>query len=244
MRLTLARLAGSALRAVFAAILLVRRPRPIHVKGLVLSGEISWLGNTRARSGIRWIDEPPGEPVAVVARLSRSIGLPTWAPDVIGLALRVDAEAQPGGPRRPIDLELASTGFGVPSRYLLVPHRSPSRARLGTLLPYRTDRGPVLIGARTLTPRDLPAERRSQAARLSQEPWVLRLYHARPTGKWHPFAEVSLRRAADQGDSTLRFDSVRHPLPGAQIYDWMRAVHQPAYRLAQDAGARAAVRPR
>ena len=226
MRLILARLVGGALRLLFAAILVVRRPRPIHAKGLVLQGEITWLRGA-AESGIRWIDEPPLEPQHVVARVSRSVGLPAWLPDVIGLALRIDA----GG--RPADLELASTGFGVPSRFVLAVHRSPSRARLGTLLPYRSERGPVVLCARTCSPVGLPGRQAALEAALTREPWRLRLYHASPTGKWHPFAELALRPAADEADEQLRFDAVRHVLPGAGTYAWTRAMREPSYRLAQ-----------
>src|SRR4051794_8155051 len=104
---------GRMLRALFEAILLLRRPRPIHARGRVLEGELTWIPGA-ARSGIRWIDEPPNGAAPVVARLSRSLGLPPALPDIIGLALRVDA----GG--RPADIELASTGLGIPSRFLLL----------------------------------------------------------------------------------------------------------------------------
>src|SRR5918994_1530860 len=113
-----ARVAGEVLRLAFRMILLLRRPRPIHSRGRVLRGELTWLDGA-VRSGLRWIDEPPDGPLPVVARLSRSVGLPSALPDVIGLALRVDA----GG--RPADIELASTGLGIPSRFLLTVHRSP-----------------------------------------------------------------------------------------------------------------------
>lgn len=232
MRVSPSRLVGVLLRDVFAGILAVRRPRPIHVRGLVLTGEITWRAHP-THSGIAWVDDRPAEPVPVVARMSRSIGLPAWLPDVIGLALRVEVATGRDGERRPADLELASTGSGVPSRFMLLPHRRPSRARLTTLLPYRSERGPVLIGARTISPQDLPADRRSIARILSLEPWRLRLYHARPTGRWHAFADVELRPADDQVDERLRFDRVRHPLPGAGTYDWVRGAHQPSYRLTQ-----------
>jgi hypothetical protein len=218
---------GEALRALFRAILVLRRPRPIHSRGRVLAGEVSWIPGA-APSGIRWIDEPPDHPLPVVARLSRSIGLPPVFPDIIGLALRLDA----GG--RPVDLELASTGLGVPSRFLLLPHRSPSHARYSTLLPYWSPGGPVLVCARPVSPGEpLPAGGAALERALAIGAWHLRLYHATPTGKWHAFADLSLRLSENQDDADLRFDSVRHGLPGADTYPWVRALRQPSYRLVQ-----------
>lgn len=221
----LTRFAGLVLRAGFALILLVRRPRPIHSRGVVLEGEIRWMPRAHD-AGIPWIDQVPGTVARTTARVSRSIGLPAPLPDVIGLALRV------GESDAPADLELASTGVGVPGRFLLFPHRSPVRATLSTLLPYRGSRGPVLIAARTVA---ASVARGSAGISSSQppDPWTLRLYAAVPTGRWHPFAEVTLRLADDQDDTALRFDAVRHPLPGAGTYEWTRLLRQPSYRLVQ-----------
>jgi hypothetical protein len=221
----LARIIGLLLRAGIALILLVRRPRPIHARGAVYSGEIRWLPGHRA-TGIAWVDSPPDSTASITARASRGVGLPSWLPDVFGVALRTEAAGVPA------DLELSSSGVGVPGRFLLVPRWSPVRATLGTLLPYRGSRGPVLICARTTVPARSSAGAGGSADAPS--PWTLRLYTARPTGRWHPFAEVTLNRSAGQDDSALRFDAVRHPLPGAGTYEWTRALRQPSYRLVQD----------
>lgn len=83
------------------------------------------------RSGIRWIDDPAaGERQPLAGRLSRSIGLPAPLPDVIGLALRVQT------PEGPADIELASTGSGVPLRFTLLLRSRPSPGVYGTLVPY------------------------------------------------------------------------------------------------------------
>lgn len=219
------------LRALFAGLLLLRRPRPIHVRGRVLEGHITWLPGAEP-SGIAWVDDAPSAPVAVVARLSRSVGLPWLLPDVIGLALRIHAGDGPA------DIELASTGRGVPGRFALAVHRSASRAWFGTLFPYRSPGGPVLIGARQVSDGILPARGDMLDAVLTRVGWRLRLYHATPTGLWHPFADVSLRMRAGQDDAgqddeALRFDSVRNALPGAGTYAWVRSLRQPSYRLVQ-----------
>lgn len=223
-----AALGGRMLRLVFRGILLVRRPRPIHPHGVALAGDVRWLSGA-VPSGIDWVDRPPaGNVQKAVARLSRSAGTPDPLPDVIGLAIRFLT------PEGPADVELASTGFGFPSRFWLAPHRSPSKARLTTLLPYRGTSGPVLIAARTLAPLDLPSALHDVATKLVGTTWRLRLYHARPRGRWHPFATLELMPVAASGDTALRFDASRQLLPGAALYRWVRELRDPSYELVQD----------
>lgn len=229
----LAAVAGVLLRAAFAVIMLVRRPRPIHSRGLVLRGELAWSAAAHS-SGIRWIDDARAGTgadgagtVPVAARLSRSVGLPFALPDVIGLALRVPAADGDA------DVEFASTGTGVPGRFLLAPRRAPTRAAFSTVIPYRTPAGPVLLGAQSATAEMLPTELGELAERLRSRPWRLRLFFASPTGLWHPFADLTLRTADDQDDSALRFDPVIRPLPGTTSYRWARLARQPSYRQAQ-----------
>ncbi|WP_242435637.1 hypothetical protein [Microbacterium sp. AISO3] len=221
-RAPFARVAGTLLRGFFGALLVLRRPRPIHVRGTMLSGTIRWVGPDR-RSGVSWIDDPPvaGE-TPVVARLSRSLGLPDALPDIFGLALRI-----PGDPESPgdgaADIEFASTGRGVPLRYALLPLRRPDRARFGILLPYRGRRGPVLLSATTVDGGPDAAD------------WRLVLSFASPFGPWRPFALVRLRRAA-WPDGQPRFDAGRRVLPGARVYPWVRALRQPSYDRVQRRG--------
>lgn len=232
MRHTLSTVAGRVLRGVFAAMLAVRRPRPIHPHGVELHGEASWLAQAPSgiQSGVRWVDDPPPGPQRVVARASRSLGTPAPLPDIIGLALRFQTPDALDGEA---DLELASTGVGVPGRFALLLHGSPSRAHLGSLLPYVGDRGPVLIAARTIGPVDLPPAPAALAERLRHESWRLRLYVATPLGRWHPFAELVLRAGAGPVDTPARFDAGRRLLPGARMPAWVRAVRQPSYDRVQ-----------
>ncbi|MBF0671633.1 MAG: hypothetical protein IR160_03505 [Salinibacterium sp.] len=223
----LAELAGTALRGVFSLLRRIRHPRPIHPRGLVLTGQATWI-RTAAPSGIGWIDDVREEPLEVTARLSRGVGLPDVLPDVLGLALRFHA-----ADGQHSDVLLAATGIGFPSRFMLVPRRSATGATFGSLMPYRSQRGPVLICARSVPKRMLPADLGSLRRSLEQKPWKVRLYHAEPTGKWHPFAEVLLRPAAQPDSAELRFDPVGHTLPGTAAYPWVRRLREPSYRVAQ-----------
>lgn len=223
---TAATTVGVALGAGFASLAAVRRPHPIHPHGVLLHGTLLRTGSA-LRTGIPWIDDADARPVPVLARRSRSVGVPAPLPDVEGLAIRFD------GPEGLADLELASTGRAWPGRFLLRAHRSPSHAHLCSLLPYRSPSGPVLLAAQTRAPDDLPASPRALADRLAREPWQLRLLVARPRGTWHAFAELELQRERGPLDPLLRFDAVRHPLPGTAQYDWVRRVRAPAYERVQ-----------
>lgn len=232
----LARILGIFLRAGIGVVLIVRRPRPIHSRGAVLDG---WV---RLRPPLLAAG-PGGEgsthAIRVVARLSRSIGLPDGLPDVYGLAVRGVVDG------RTVDLQLSATGVGVPGRFLLAPHLTPDRANYSSILPVRTKSGPMLFCARTLQsprlPADLPGIRRA----VRREPWRLGLYAATPRGRWHPIGEIVLDAPRPEDDPTLRFDVDRHPIPGTEPYGWVAALRQPAYRLAQgrEPGERADERP-
>lgn len=228
-RAPIARLIGTALAGVFAVGQRLRPPRPIHSRGVVLSGTIAWIPDAES-SGIAWIDRSPGHPVPVVARVSRSVGLPAPLPDVIGLALRTETDG------RPVDLELASTGRGVPARFALLLHRRAERATLGALFPYQGPRGPVLLAARTRHGRP-PATDPRELDPADDTSWTLTLAHATARGPWHPFARIELRLDLDQDDRGLRFDAVRHALPGARAYAWVRAARQPSYVRVQPRAA-------
>lgn len=218
--------AGEGLGAVIAGIRRLRHPRPVHPRGLVLTGELEWMPQ-RSPAGVDWIDGPHGEQ-PVLARLSRSIGLPPSLPDVLGLALRIGPAEAFG------DLLLASTGLGVPSRFALTPHFTPAGARFGSIMPYRGDLGPVFIATRTLTAPALPASPAEQAKALDGDVWVLQLMHASPASRWHPFATLTLSRDGESGiDTDVRFDPVLHPLPGTTISTWARRVREPGYAEAQ-----------
>ncbi|MDQ1124431.1 hypothetical protein [Microbacterium trichothecenolyticum] len=219
---------GRLLKSGFALAQRLRHPRPIHDRGVVLSGAMTWIPDAEP-AGLAFIDDAPARSVPVVARVSRSLGLPAPLPDIIGLALRFDTAAwHAHATSTPADIELASTGWNVPARFALLAHRRVERARLGTLLPYRGERGPVLLVARTRSGR-APATDPRELPGADDGAWVLTLGHATALGPWHPFATLELRADADQDDRGLRFDAVRRPIPGARAYTWVRAARQPSY---------------
>lgn len=202
---------GAALGAVFRSVGTLRpAPKPLHPLGRVVTGRLTRHGSeagTEARTGVRFLDEP-GEDTVLV-RESRSVGLPGPLPDIQGLALRVtNPDGSPG------DLLLASTGWGAVTRFALTPSSTTWGRPMTTLFPYRSPRGPLLLGAR------------------SGAPGTVTLAWALGTGTWHEFAtlEVSDR---DAGDPTVSFDPVLHQVPGLEQYAAVVRLREPAYRSAR-----------
>jgi hypothetical protein len=162
-------------------------------------------------SGVAWLDDPDDVPVQV--RLSRSVGLPTRLPDILGLAVRVPVAAGRVG-----DLLLATTGTGSIGRFVLRPARDPHGAAYTTLLPYRTPSGPLVLAA-------FP---------VASTPAVFQLAWARGTGPWNAFATLEME-GADGVDSARPFDPVRNLLPGLDAYDWASRLREPSYAASRRA---------
>lgn len=218
--------AGRAFAGLFRVLKVARPDRPIHPKGLGLTGTLTRTGNPFEPSGIDWLDSP-GED-AVEARFSRSVGLPHALPDVLGLALRVTPDGS-----GPADVLFSSTGWRVPWRFLLQPRLDVDGATMTTLMPYQGSRGPVLLGLRTIS---LPP------GSLSSGEWVLGLYWARPSGRWRPCGELRLQAGPEPGDTPLRFNPLENQPPGAGTYDWTRRLRERSYRAAQRKPPAAVVR--
>ncbi|MDQ0663327.1 hypothetical protein QFZ35_001825 [Arthrobacter ulcerisalmonis] len=224
--------AGQAFAALFRLLKLARPDRPIHPQGLGLAGELSRTGNPAEPSGIDWLDSPGTD--QLVARFSRSAGLPQALPDILGLALRVTASAAAAPGSNPADVLFASTGWRLPGRFLLMPRLDVAGATMTTLMPYRGRRGPVLLGLRT---RSLPP------GSLASGEWVLALYWARPGGPWRECGELRLHAGANPADIPLRFDPLENQPPGAQTYGWTRRLRKPSYQAARRPAPPAVGRP-
>src|SRR6478752_6315667 len=149
-------LAGRAFAAAFRAVKAVRPVRPIHPRGISLVGELVLTGaagraaaGLPGASGISWLDD--AGTCQLRGRFSRSVGLPESLPDILGLALRIspasDTSSRSGslgaggagdvdgaGDSADVgDVLFASTGWGVPGRYMLLPKLDVGTARFTTL---------------------------------------------------------------------------------------------------------------
>ena len=220
---TVAGPAGSALSAVSAGLGRLRpAEKPLHPCGIALDATVRRAGSPE-RFGVPWLDEPGID--SALVRFSRGAGLPSALPDLLGLALRVDPAGHPG------DLLFVTAGRGPLSRFITVPRRSPviSFTTYSTLQPYRTVSGPVMLSATPI----------AGDAGLGERLGV-RLAAARPTGRWHDFAFVTVAvPPGAEEDRTVSFDPFRHELPGLENYPLARRLREGAY-----AAARRSRRPR
>ena len=203
------RTVGSALGAVFGTVAAVRRARALHPRGDVVQATLRRLPHPP--TGVAWLDETADARVSV--RFSRSAGLPAPLPDVLGLAVAVPL---PDGGRG--DLLLSTAGSRPVLRHLLLPRRDPLGSAYTCLVPYTSDRGPVMLAA-------LPATATSDRP---SEGGVLRLAWANPRGPWQPFAELVLGGATGD-DPALDLDPVLHPLPGLRVPAALARLREPAY---------------
>jgi hypothetical protein len=208
----LSTIGGKALAGLFGAVAGVRRKKPLHPRGSVVPIRLVRTG-LNPGFGVPWLDEPGVD--AGLARFSRSVGLPSGLPDILGLAVRLE---QPEGPS---DLLLASTGQRPILRSLLVPRITPLAATYGSLFPYETPRGNVVFAA-----WPAPAVRSSRAA--------FTVAVASPVGTWREFGRLELAMLPEQAtDQTLDLDPVVHPLPGLTLTRQFAALREPAYASAR-----------
>jgi hypothetical protein len=199
---------GQVLRAATKVITARPAAKPLHPRGSVVKGTLRRFG-AGVETGSAWLDQPGDDQVLV--RESRALGLPSPAPDIFGLAVRVPTE---GG--RQGDLLFASTGLGRLTRFTLTVARSPLGRPMTTLLPYRTPAGAVVMSA------------------VFRDETTVTLAWAIASGAWHPFAELLLHEdPVDEADAPLQFDPVRNALPGLGTYDWVRRLRAPAYKTAR-----------
>lgn len=193
---------GQLLSTVIKGMAAVRPARkPLHPRGTVMRGRLVRHG-TAEPSGVPWLDGIGSS--EVLARLSQAVGLPTWLPDIQGLAVRIDPDDNPG------DLLFATTGHGRITRFLLTASRDFSRP-MTTLLPYRTSAGPVLLGARRT------------------DEHLFELSWATTTGLWRAFANLTLQPNQEPGDTEISFDPILNGVPGLEPYDWVRKLREPSY---------------
>jgi hypothetical protein len=204
---------GRVLGAVFYVVgtLRTRRRKALHPRGGIRPGLVRRHG-CPAATGVAWIDEPGSDRVLV--RLSRATGLPGFLPDTLGLAVRV-----PRGDGGHGDLLLATTGTGALGRFVLRPTRRPGRP-YGSLMPYRSPTGPLLLAALPLAEDGTRFELACSALR----------------GAWSSFAVLEVQSDWDDApDAPLTFDPVLNQLPGLESYSWAAQLRRFSYAASRRA---------
>ena len=220
--------AGTALAVVFDAMARLRHGKPIHPRGIVARAVVTRRGLPYGRWGVPWLDEP-GTDVGI-ARFSRAAGLPAPAPDVLGLALRLQA----AGTQH--DLLLASTGMRPGWRHVLFPRRHALRAPYGSLLPYEAAGHTVLLAAIPHANAPYGVSDTDVARALATGSHTFQLMVTTLRGDWIPFAQLTVTRNDDDAlDVPTAFDPILNPLPGLPLAQPFRSLRQPAYHAARRA---------
>jgi hypothetical protein len=189
---------------VFAAVAELRRDKPLHPKGVVVDARLRRTGGLSL--GVPWLDSA-GDDVARV-RVSRSVGLPGWLPDVLGLAIRIESSGSAH------DVLLASSRRPIGLRHLFVPARNASTAFYSSAFTYRTPSGPIVLGA-------------------AAEPGGFALLAAPVSGEWTRFATLTLSEGVPLQDRPISFDPVLNPLPGLSLTPALAALREPSYAAAR-----------
>lgn len=211
---------GGGVAAVIERVARWRGSKPMHPKGALLRARLDRAGG--AASGVPWIDEPGHEDVVV--RFSRGGGLPDGWPDVHGLAVRTSDGA---------DLLLSTSGRAVGLRHGLALQRVVGHGSYTSIMPFRTERGPVMLAALPDPARELPTDPASLADELAARPWRLMLVWAPFLGAWRAFGSLEVAgRARDELDPPVRFEPLAPPA-GLAVYPWIARLREPAYLAAR-----------
>ena len=206
-----------ATERLFCALSSARRRRIFHPRGISYRVEVelgAGIPRTRAL--------PPGERLAGVARFSRGLGLPTGAPDLLGLALSLETDQ---------DLLLATSAAPPGLRFLPLPARSFFGPLYSTLLPFSAGGRLVLVGARVY---GAPASRgdvwEELASATDGASVRIELLAAAPSGSWRPVGRALTReRLSAEEAQRLFFDPWRCG-GGLAPWSWVNRLRAPAYR--------------
>jgi hypothetical protein len=216
-RVRLRDVSESAVGTLFGAVARVRGDRALHPRGGVRAGTVRRDGLDKA-TGVSWLDEPGTDQVLV--RLSRGAGLPSPAPDLLGLAIRIPLDNGQVG-----DLLLTTTGRAPVLRHLMRPARDPYRAGYTSIVPFRTPTGLLMVGAF--------AEANPGGDTDSTGGFVLSV--SSTGGSWRPFGYLDLQGNDAERRPDIDFDPVLHAVPGLELPGWLAHLRAPAYRASRQA---------
>lgn len=209
---TAASLGGKLLAATFRAVGELRHgPRALHPRGRVAHATLRLTGGPA--TGAPLLDRPGEHPCVV--RLSRATGLPHPLPDILGVAVRVEAASD-----SPVDLLFATTGTGTIGRHVLVPRQHHVAGAFTTLLPLHGSDGALLFGLAPTSTRSFDF-----LTAWAGRPWVKRgeLLIGDPMG--------------DEAD--LRFDPIGNIPEGLDQYGVVRRLRAPSYQASYQASDQA-----
>lgn len=191
--------------ALFGAGSKLRGARVVHPQGVGFAGELRVERTLPGHAAVPLLRA--GERRAVIARLSRSVGLPEPLPDLLGLTLRIE---DGHGAGQDLDLALITSADGL-GHFLLLPTLSGFLGRpFSSVMLYEIAGRKRLFGALPVTaPADVPGSRSVEqlleTAARDELRWQLAV--AEPRGSFCPFGEISLRdRLPDEEVDSIAFN--------------------------------------
>jgi len=202
-----------ALARAFALLGRLRRGRAVHGRGEAWHGELrvpaasrsSDVGGTE-RWGAPLLDEPGTH--AVLVRRSRALGLPSWLPDVTGVAIRVlDA----GGTGLHQDLLLDTGGRSVIGRRVPTLHLAGHEQHYSSLLTWQAGSGKVMFGARATGPSSM------------------QLLLARSSGPWQAWATLTLTERLPRDAADALHLSPANTGAGLTPVGWLQRLRPDSY---------------
>jgi hypothetical protein len=221
---TVLTLATRPVADLLGAVARLRSGPAVHAVGTSYAAELEVHGAPLAQRGLGlpFVDEAAHHSATV--RLSRAAGLPAPAPDVLGLAIRVDAD----GDGSPQDLLLDSCWRGPVGRHLVRPARTVASGWYGSLLAYRVGQDIVHFAAEGEGASSKPVDH-DDAAGCS-----FRLLYAAPRAQeWTPWATLTLQQPVKRPE--LRFSPANDGRGIRLRLDWLR-FRIPSYRTSQEQG--------
>lgn len=207
---TLGRGGGALIAAAFGLAARLRGTRALHPVGVCGTGAISITPGPA--SGVVLLDDPGPHPCLV--RWSRATGRRDGR-DLEGLAVRIDGPAAG-------DVLLASTGTGVVGRHVLTVRDRHEHGPVTTVLPLRTQRGPLLL-------------RLDPVAGVDDPPAAYRFFVSAPGQPWHERGRLEISWT-DQ-DCTRRHDPVGRPPAGTWTHPLWARLRDPSYAASQQVAA-------
>ncbi|MDB1090029.1 phosphodiesterase [Streptomyces sp. ACA25] len=225
-------------RGVFRHIARRRAAPAAHPRGLTCPGVLEVPGGDPPWN-VPLLDRPGRHEVLV--RWSRAAGLPGSLPDALGLAVRVpDA----GGPGRPLDLLLTSSGAGRLTRHLPLPRRDALAGPYSSVQSHQVgDRVCVVLAFPHDAGRRIPGTLPGIRAALDRAPARFALRCAAAGDPWRTLALLTVGPPLDRPPvSTLDFEPFAHSLPGLHPTLWLRRLRDAAYAGSRE-GRHSVIRP-
>ena len=213
---------GAGAARILEALSRLRRKRIFHPHGVGFEGVLTPLGERGV--GATALDRES----AAIVRLSRSFGLPEWAPDPCGIGLRIPNAYGEG---RHQDILMVSSARGSVLRHAVLPSRGFSDRPYSTLLPYELQGRLIVIGARAAGPGPGPRLADLRAREQTELEFVLEVASLRDD--WRPLATLSLQHRLPPGETERLCLDPTNTGGGLRLAGFLNRVRGPSYRGSQ-----------